>query len=110
MAGYAAENIAFFDPEIDMARVVEVGRQACVHDEIQAMPLATKAPSGDMGSALSGGQKQRILLARALYGRRASCSWMKRRRTWTILRGRGPRGAVQTQDHAQRRRAPLEGD
>jgi len=66
-AGSLAENIAFFDPEIDMARVVEVARLAAVHDDIEKMPMRYDTLIGDMGSALSGGQKQRVLLARALY-------------------------------------------
>jgi ATP-binding cassette subfamily B protein RaxB len=66
-AGSLAENIAFFDPEIDMARVAEVARMAAVHDEIAAMPMGYETLVGDMGSVLSGGQKQRVLLARALY-------------------------------------------
>jgi ATP-binding cassette subfamily B protein RaxB len=66
-AGSLAENIAFFDPEIDMERVIEVARMAAVHDEIAAMPMAYETLVGDMGSVLSGGQKQRVLLARALY-------------------------------------------
>ena len=66
-AGTLAENIAFFDPEIDMARVVAVARLASIHDEIEAMPMRYDSLVGDMGSALSGGQKQRVLLARALY-------------------------------------------
>lgn len=66
-AGSLAENIAFFDPEIDMERVVEVAKQAAVHDEISAMPMGYETLVGDMGSVLSGGQKQRVLLARALY-------------------------------------------
>lgn len=68
-AGTLAENIAFFDPEIDMARVMHVAALACIDGEIGAMPLGYETLVGDMGSALSGGQKQRILLARALYGR-----------------------------------------
>lgn len=68
-AGSLAENIAFFDAEIDMARVEEVAKLACVHDEINAMPLRYDSLVGDMGSVLSGGQKQRVLLARALYSR-----------------------------------------
>lgn len=66
-AGSLAENIAFFDPEIDMERVVEVAKLAAVHDTIEAMPMRYDTLVGDMGSALSGGQKQRALLARALY-------------------------------------------
>jgi ATP-binding cassette, subfamily B, bacterial CvaB/MchF/RaxB len=66
-AGSLAENIAFFDPEIDMARVEEVAKIACIHDDIAQMPLAYDTLVGDMGSTLSGGQKQRVLLARALY-------------------------------------------
>jgi len=42
---------------------------ACVHDEIEAMPMAYLSLIGDMGSSISGGQKQRLLLARALYKR-----------------------------------------
>jgi ATP-binding cassette, subfamily B, bacterial CvaB/MchF/RaxB len=67
-AGSLAENIAFFDPELDMDRVEEVARQACIWDDINAMPMRFDTMVGDMGSALSGGQKQRVLLARALYG------------------------------------------
>lgn len=66
-AGSLAENIAFFDPEIDVARVVEAAKLAAVHDDIEAMPMRYDTLIGDMGSALSGGQKQRVLLARALY-------------------------------------------
>jgi ATP-binding cassette subfamily B protein RaxB len=66
-AGSLAENIAFFDPEIDMARVVEAAERANIHADIEAMPMRYDTLVGDMGSALSGGQKQRILLARALY-------------------------------------------
>lgn len=66
-AGCLAENIGFFDPELDMERVKEVAKLACIHDEIMAMPMGYESLVGDMGSTLSGGQKQRVLLARALY-------------------------------------------
>ncbi len=66
-AGSLAENIAFFDPEIDMARVREVARMAQIDDEIERMPMGFETLVGDMGSVLSGGQLQRVLLARALY-------------------------------------------
>ncbi len=68
-AGSIAENIAFFDPQIDQERVDEAARLAIIHDDIMAMPMAYESLVGDMGSALSGGQKQRVLLARALYRR-----------------------------------------
>jgi ATP-binding cassette, subfamily B, bacterial CvaB/MchF/RaxB len=66
-AGSIADNIAFFDPEIDMKRVEDSARVACIYDDIKAMPLGFDSLVGDMGSTLSGGQKQRVLLARALY-------------------------------------------
>lgn len=66
-AGSIAENISFFDPEIDMERVNEVARLAHIYDDIEKMPLQFETLVGDMGSALSGGQRQRVLLARALY-------------------------------------------
>lgn len=70
-AGSLAENIAFFDPEIDMEKVFDAARLASIHDDILRMPLGYESVVGDMGSALSGGQKQRVLLARALYGKPA---------------------------------------
>jgi ATP-binding cassette subfamily B protein RaxB len=66
-AGSLAENIAFFDPEIDLHRVVEAAKLAAVHADIDAMPMRYDSLVGDMGSALSGGQRQRVLLARAFY-------------------------------------------
>lgn len=66
-AGSLAENIAFFDPAIDMERVREVAKLANIHQEIEAMPMGYESLVGDMGSILSGGQLQRVLLARALY-------------------------------------------
>lgn len=66
-AGSLAENIAFFDPEIDMCAVIDCAKKAVIHNEIMAMPMKYESIVGDMGSALSGGQLQRVLLARALY-------------------------------------------
>jgi ATP-binding cassette subfamily B protein RaxB len=66
-AGTVADNIAFFDPEIDMDRVEEAASIACLHDEILRMHMGYMTLVGDLGSTLSGGQKQRVLLARALY-------------------------------------------
>jgi len=67
--GTIADNIAFAADEADISRVEACARMACLHDEIQAMPMRYSTIIGDMGNALSGGQQQRLLLARALYGR-----------------------------------------
>jgi ATP-binding cassette subfamily B protein RaxB len=66
-AGSIAENIAAFDSAIDMERVCRCAELACVHDDIERMPMGYNTLVGDMGSSLSGGQKQRIHIARALY-------------------------------------------
>ncbi len=66
-AGSIANNITFFDPEPDRARVVASAKLAAIHDDILAMPMGYQTLIGDMGTLLSGGQKQRVLLARALY-------------------------------------------
>lgn len=67
LAGSIADNINFFDAHKDDGRMQACARQAAIHDEIAAMPMAYQTLVGDMGSSLSGGQKQRVLLARALY-------------------------------------------
>ena len=66
-AGSVADNISFFDPEMDQTRIEAAARLAAVHEKIAAMPMGYHSLIGDMGSSLSGGQKQRIILARALY-------------------------------------------
>lgn len=66
-AGSIADNIALFDEQVDMARVVAAAGAASIHDDITRMPMQYETLVGDMGSSLSGGQKQRVLLARALY-------------------------------------------
>lgn len=66
-SGTLAQNIASFDEEMDIHRVVEVAKLANIHHEIERMPMRYDSLIGDMGSILSGGQKQRVLLARALY-------------------------------------------
>ncbi len=67
LSGSIAENISFFDPEIDMEKVYKAAQTAQIHDEIMSIPMDYQSLVGDMGSILSGGQKQRVLLARALY-------------------------------------------
>ncbi len=64
-----AENIASFDSDIDMDRVILSALSASIHGDIEKMPMKYDTLVGEMGSSLSGGQKQRVLLARALYRR-----------------------------------------
>jgi len=67
LSGSIADNISFFDPEPDMARIQQCAELSAIHEEIGAMPMGYDSLIGDMGTVLSGGQKQRVLLARALY-------------------------------------------
>jgi ATP-binding cassette subfamily B protein RaxB len=67
LAGSIADNIACFDPDLDMERVQAAAMAAQVHEDIGRMPMQYLSLVGDMGSTLSGGQRQRVLLARALY-------------------------------------------
>ncbi|PHR91787.1 MAG: ABC transporter [Robiginitomaculum sp.] len=67
LSGTLADNISFFDPQIDMQKVYKAAIAAQIHDDIVAIPMHYLSMVGDMGSVLSGGQRQRVLLARALY-------------------------------------------
>jgi len=69
LSGSLADNISFFDPDLDMTKVQAAAHAAHIHNEIIKMPMQYLSLVGDMGSSLSGGQKQRVLLARALYRR-----------------------------------------
>lgn len=67
--GTLEDNIGFFDPQHDPARVRECAQVAGIAEDIEAMPMQYNTIVGSLGVALSGGQKQRVLLARALYRR-----------------------------------------
>jgi len=67
LTGTFADNIAFFDPQLDDRHVEECARLAWIHSDILNMPMGYQSLVSDMGAALSSGQRQRILLARALY-------------------------------------------
>jgi ABC-type bacteriocin/lantibiotic exporter with double-glycine peptidase domain len=60
------DNITLGDPDVSDEAVVRAARIACIHDEIDAMPLGYSTPLIDRGASLSGGQQQRLALARAL--------------------------------------------
>ncbi len=67
LSGTIADNISFFDPNMDMERVEVSARLAHLDQDIMKNPMGYNSLVGDMGTTLSGGQKQRLLLARALY-------------------------------------------
>lgn len=68
-AGTIADNIAFFDTDMDIMRVEQAAKDAQIHADILRLPMGYMSLVGDMGSMLSGGQRQRMFLARALYRR-----------------------------------------
>jgi|AP95_1055475.scaffolds.fasta_scaffold00025_45 ATP-binding cassette subfamily B protein RaxB len=67
LAGTVMDNITFFDPAPDEARLFRATQLACIHQDILQLPLAYQEKLNDQGCTLSAGQKQRLLLARALY-------------------------------------------
>jgi ATP-binding cassette subfamily B protein RaxB len=70
-AGSIADNISFFDPYAERARIEECGRLAAIDADVAALPMGYDTPVGFLGSTLSAGQQQRVLLARALYAQPA---------------------------------------
>lgn len=67
MIGTIAQNVSFFDADTDMDRVMWCCAQACIHEEINALPMGYSTRIGGNAAGLSGGQRQRVLLARGLY-------------------------------------------
>jgi ATP-binding cassette subfamily B protein RaxB len=67
--GSVAENVSFHSENVDEGRLVEACKIACIHDDIERMPMRYETVLNESGTGLSGGQRQRILLARALYRR-----------------------------------------
>lgn len=67
LSGSIADNISFFDPQLDMQQVEWAAKIAAIDNDILQMTMGYNTLVGDMGAALSGGQIQRLLLARALY-------------------------------------------
>jgi ATP-binding cassette subfamily B protein len=62
-----ARNIAFGDPEPDLASVRVAAELADAADFVERLPLAYETRIGESGMRLSGGQAQRVSIARALY-------------------------------------------
>ncbi|HUJ59391.1 MAG TPA: peptidase domain-containing ABC transporter [Kofleriaceae bacterium] len=70
-AGSVRSNIALTDPGMPLDRVVAAAKLACIHDDIDTLPMGYETILADAGSSLSGGQRQRIALARAIVHRPA---------------------------------------
>ena len=66
-SGTIAENIALGEEDVNMDRLLEVARLACVHDFVDEMPMGYETKIGEQGLGLSTGQRQRITIAQALY-------------------------------------------
>lgn len=67
LTGTIAENISMFDEAPDPEKIKAAARTACIHEDIERMPMGYRTLVGDMGSSLSGGQQQRLMIARAVY-------------------------------------------
>ncbi|HEV2280743.1 MAG TPA: ABC transporter ATP-binding protein [Acidobacteriaceae bacterium] len=59
-------NIAYGQPDVPFARVVEAAKAALAHDFIQQMPDGYDTVIGEKGFRLSGGERQRLAIARAI--------------------------------------------
>ncbi|CAF4318642.1 unnamed protein product [Rotaria magnacalcarata] len=63
------ENIAYGDnsrKDISLSEIIQVAKDANIHDFIQLLPNGYETMCGAHGTQLSGGQKQTIAIARAL--------------------------------------------
>ena len=67
-SGLDAKQLGLVDELGSQAEAIAAAAKlACIHDDIERMPMGYQTLVGDMGTVLSGGQKQRLFLARALY-------------------------------------------
>lgn len=62
-----ARNIANNDEDVDIDRLVQAAKLACIYDFIMGLPLKFETVIGPDGMGISQGQRQRILIARAVY-------------------------------------------
>ena len=60
------DNIAYGRLDADDSDIVDAAKNACIHDQIVAMPAGYDTIVSERGNSLSGGQRQRISIARAI--------------------------------------------
>lgn len=65
-SGTIKENLQFANEDATYEEIIEVCKQAQIHDFINSMPLRYETLLEEKGSNLSGGQRQRLAIARAL--------------------------------------------
>ncbi len=65
-SGSVADNIRFFDDDVDLQDVVRAAEDASIDEEIQLKPGGYSHQLAEGGRNLSGGQRQRMEIARAL--------------------------------------------
>lgn len=68
LRGTIWSNIALLDPDRELESVHRAAQIACLHEDIEAMPMGYLTQVAESGRSLSGGQQQRLALARALCG------------------------------------------
>ena len=64
--GTITENIAYGNPDANVAQIQRAAEIATAHDFIRRLPQGYETLVGERGMLLSGGQRQRIAVARAL--------------------------------------------
>lgn len=52
LAGSIADNISFFDADLDLERVRVVAKMARIHEDIERLPMKYWTLVGDLGSTL----------------------------------------------------------
>ncbi|HMJ11634.1 MAG TPA: peptidase domain-containing ABC transporter, partial [Polyangiaceae bacterium] len=65
-SGTLKDNVALFDQAVGLDEVRRACTLACLHENIEQMPMGYETVLADGGSSLSGGQRQRLSLARAI--------------------------------------------